>query len=130
MSMENLNNIFIIAAIAIGGFSVFIEWTYLFEAMRGIKILEFKVYKHYINSTFVMSTILLIFLWLTNLEISSILVNAFVGLMIAWFLTALVCLILSVFLKIKPEYKIDVRKALFPCITKVLWLVIVLWFIY
>ena len=78
MSSETLNLIFVIAAMAVGCFSVLLEVLYLFEAGRGVNELSFKEYKRYINVTFLVSNLILAFLWLTTHQMDGLVPILFV----------------------------------------------------
>ena len=127
---DNLNNIIVAAAVAIGIFALMVEWTYIFECLRGLYILEYKVFRHYVNVLFAISEGILAFIWLTDMSMDGMLVAIFVGFMAFWLLTACICLLVSIFSKVDRNNKAAMRQSMLPCVIKILISVIVLWIAY
>jgi hypothetical protein len=125
MSSETLNLIFVIAAMAVGCFSVLLEVLYLFEAGRGVNELSFKEYKRYINVTFLVSNLILAFLWLTTHQMDGLVPILFVVQMGLWFVTGVAGAIAATVCR-EP----DMFRAVPTCVLKVLLLLILMWLVF
>ncbi len=125
MSSETLNLIFVIAAMAVGCFSVLLEVLYLFEAGRGVNELSFKEYKRYINVTFLVSNLILAFLWLTTHQMDGLVPILFVVQMGLWFVTGVAGAIAAAVCR-EP----DMFRAVPTCVLKVLLLLILMWLVF
>lgn len=130
MSQITLNNYLLVAAVVLGVLSIFLTCVYLWEASRGICIVEYSIYKKYINWSFVFSLIGLVELWVTTEGLDNQLMLFYCVLTAGWTLTAVVSLLFSVFIKRKVEDKKIMRTAIFPCLYRTMIMVAVLWFIY
>ena len=130
MLQANLNNYFVIASTAVGLFAILLIWIYLWETARGLKITDFSVYKKYVNSPFMFALIMLVILWITTQGLDSKLILCFWILTVSWIITAIGALIFSAVAKSSVEDKREMRRAVLPCISKVITMVVVLWLIY
>ncbi len=130
MLQTNLNNYFILSSTAVGLIAIFLIWIYLWETFRGLKITEFNIYKKYVNCPYRFSLAMLVILWITTQGLDSQLMSCFWILTVGWFLTAIGALIISVVVKRTEEDKREMRKAILPCINKVIIMVVVLWLVY
>lgn len=130
MLQANLNNYFVIASTAVGLFSILLIWIYIWETARGLKITEFSIYKKYVNSPFIFALIMLVILWITTRGLESKLMVCFWILTVGWIITAIGTLIFSAIVKSSVEDKREMRKAVLPCISKVILMVVVLWLVY
>ena len=127
--LGNIDKILAICAAAIGAFAVLMKWFYLFEAVRGIYLIDFAVYKRSINTVYTLSTIMLVLLYLSASKPDGIILSTFCWLIIAWLFTAVLALFLPL-LRGEKENKASVRKLSVPSIGKVCILFVLLWLIH
>lgn len=119
-----------IAAIAVGAIAVLMVWLYLFETMRGVVVVEHRIFKKYINQAYYFSLGIMAVLWISTTEPMLSLMRCFWGFLFSWIFTAVVALLLSVFTGAGAEEKRTMRQTVYPCITKVVLLAVVVWLIY
>ena len=127
--LENIDKVYVIFAVAIGIFAILMKWFYLFEAVRGIYLVDIKIYKRSVNTVYTMSTTMLTLLYLSAREPEPILLSAFCLLIGLWMLTALLSLFLSL-LRVQIENKSSVRSLSGTCICKACILFVLLWLIH
>ena len=130
MLQANLNNYLVIASAAVGLFAILLIWIYLWETSRGLKITECPIYKKYVNCPFLFALIMLVVLWITVQGLESKLMVCFWILTVGWIVTAIGTLLFSAIAKSSVEDKREMRKAVLPCISKVIIMVVVLWLVY
>ncbi len=130
MLQAQLNDYFILASTAVGLFAILLIWIYLWETARGLKITEFSIYKKYVNCPFVFALVMLVILWITTQGLDLKLLFCIWILTVGWIVTAVGTMIFSAIVSCSIEDKRDMRKAILPCISKVMIMVVVLWLIY
>lgn len=130
--IENIdvNSVFLAVATAMAGFSVLLVWIYLFEVARGIDSFTFNVCKNYVNVTFWISFISILFLWMSVTGVNEKLFKILVVYMAVWFATAVVALLASLPSAVHTDNRKKMRQFIFPCIKKVLLLMIIVWLLY
>lgn len=130
MLTENINMIFAVIAAVIGAFSVFLMWIYNVEAARGIEVMEYGSYKHYINITYLFFVLILAFQWLTCDNIDTVISWMFLIAAAAWLLSAIMALMLSFALPIDNSRKSKMRSTVMSCILKAMLSALLLWLSY
>lgn len=130
MLQESLDNYFIIAAITVGMIAILINWFYMVETAKGVYITEYDVLKKYVNLPYVFSVIMLVILWVTSVDVDSLLLNCFMALTTGWFVTIIASLIISGVAKTAVNNKKNIRKIIMPCMIKAVIMVAILWLIY
>ena len=130
MNNIDVNTVFLAVSTAMAGFSILLVWVYMFEAARGVEALTFDVCKSYVNTTFWISCVSVVFLWLSVAGINEQLFKMLVLQMAAWFATAVLALIFSLLPIVDTNSKKRMRAFITPCIGKVLFLTIVMWLLY
>lgn len=130
MNNIDVNTVFLAVSTAMAGLSVLLVWVYVFESARGVEALTFDVCKNYVNTTFWISCVSVVFLWLSVAGISEQLFKMLVLQMAVWFATAVLALIISLLPIVDTNNKNRMRAFITPCIRKVLFLMIVMWLLY
>lgn len=130
MNNIDVNTVFLAVSTAMAGLSVLLVWVYVFESARGVEALTFDVCKNYVNTTFWISCVSVVFLWLSVAGISEQLFKMLVLQMAVWFATAVLALIISLLPIVDTNNKKRMRAFITPCIRKVLFLMIVMWLLY
>lgn len=95
-----------------------------------MKITEFLVYKKYVNCPFAFALAMLVILWITTQNLETRILICFCVLTVGWIITTIGALIFSAVVNSSVENKREMRKAILPCISKAIIMVIVLWLVY
>ncbi|MGN0424006.1 MAG: hypothetical protein ACI4FY_01695 [Acetatifactor sp.] len=130
MLQQNLSNYFVIAATAVGVFSIFVTWIILWEAKRGASVEECTVFKKYVNYPFAFSILMLVIQWLTTDGLEEMILKCFMGLTAGWIVSAFLTLLFSAVVKGNAANRKSMRKVILPCIFRVMIMVVTLWLVY
>lgn len=131
MIQGSLNFYFMMASIIVGFISIGMVWIYIIENIRGITVVDFKLWKKYINWLYIFSIAMLSILWITSpTSVDKKVLTCVWILTIAWAGTAIGSLIVSFLLPAKATKRLTVRKLSVSSVFKIIWFAGVLWFIY
>ncbi len=128
MSPETIKLIIAYIAVAIGGLSVFLLWVYAIEALKGVAVTEYQVYKRYVNVSYAFFVFISAVVWFSTTVADALFFWSLLIMSGLWLLSGFVIFILSFFAS-EASGKQRVRSTLIPCIIKTVVSALILMFI-
>lgn len=130
--MQNsLNLYFMIASIVVSFISIIMVWIHVVESLRGITVVNIKLWKKYVNWLYIFSVAMMSILWITSpISVDKKILTCIWILTIAWAGTAIGSLIVSFFLPSTSANKKNIRQLSVSSALKIIWFACALWLIY
>lgn len=130
MLIDNRKMIFTVIAAGVGVISVLFMWAYAIESARKFEVVEFKVYRPYVNVTYLFYLLVLAVLWLTSKDYDAMVIQMLFIASLVWIVTAISVLILSFVCKLPQNLKKGLWSVVVSSVCKAMLSLLLLWFVF